>query len=154
MFGKTHMSPTERLKTLGLELPPLIAPSGSYLHAAKTGNLLFLAGKGVGKYRGKVGRQVTLLEAQEFARSTTLMLLAVIQQELGSLDRVVRFVKIVGFVNATEDFTDHPKVMNGCSDLLMEIFGEQGCHARTSVGVASTPDQIPIEIEAIVEFKE
>jgi enamine deaminase RidA (YjgF/YER057c/UK114 family) len=148
------MSPTEKLKSLGLSLPALISPAGNYAHATRSGNLLFLAGKGVGAFQGKVGREVTLEDAQEFAKTTTLMLLAVIQGEIGSIDKVARIVKITGFVNSASDFSDHPKVMDGCSDLLIAVFGKRGTHARTSIGVSSTPNQIPIEIEAVVEIQE
>lgn len=148
------MLPTEKLKSLGLTLPSLIPPSGSYAHAVRSGNLLFLAGKGVGNFRGKVGKDVSLNDAQSYAKTTTLMLLAVVQSEIGSIDNITRIVKVSGFVNATPEFSDHPKVMNGCSDLLVALFGERGVHARTSIGVASTPDQIPVEIEAIIEVKD
>ena len=147
-------SPTARLRELGLELPELPLPGGNYVHAVRTGGLLFLAGKGPGAIAGKVGRDFTVEEGYEAARRTGLTLLAAIANELGSLDRVTRIVKVVGFVNATPEFTDPPKVINGCSDLFVDVFGERGRHARTSVGVASLPNQIPVEIEAIVEFDE
>jgi enamine deaminase RidA (YjgF/YER057c/UK114 family) len=147
-------SPTARLRELGLELPELPLPGGNYVHAVRTGRLLFLAGKGPGAIAGKVGRDFTVEEGYEAARRTGLTLLAAIANELGSLDRVTRIVKVVGFVNATPEFTDPPKVINGCSDLFVDVFGERGRHARTSVGVASLPNQIPVEIEAIVEFDE
>jgi enamine deaminase RidA (YjgF/YER057c/UK114 family) len=145
-------SPTDRLRELGLELPALPSPGGNYVHAVRTGRLLFLAGKGPGDIAGKVGRDFSVEEGYEAARRTGLTLLAVIANELGSLDRVARVVKVVGFVNATPEFADPPKVINGCSDLFVDVFGERGRHARTSVGVASLPNQIPVEIEAIVEF--
>jgi len=147
------MSPTEKLKKLGLSLPALITTAGNYVHATRSGNLLFLAGKGVGEFQGKVGRDLTLADAQVFAKATTLMLLAVIQNEIGSIDNVAQIVKISGFVNSVPDFSDHLKVLDGCSDLLIAVFGKRGAHARTSIGVASTPNQIPIEIEAIVEIQ-
>jgi enamine deaminase RidA (YjgF/YER057c/UK114 family) len=148
------VKPTDNLERLGLALPTLIPPSGSYAHATRSGNLLFLSGKGVGAYTGKVGREVSLEQAREFARSTTLMLLAVIKEEIGSIDRVSRFLKITGFVNSAPDFSNHPGVMDACSEMLRDIFGEPGIHARTSIGVAATPGQIPLEIEAVVEFRE
>jgi enamine deaminase RidA (YjgF/YER057c/UK114 family) len=147
-------SPTARLKELGIELPALPAAAGNYVHAVRSGRLLFLAGKGVGPYTGKIGRDVTVEQAYEYARSTGLMLLSVIANELGSLNRVTRIVKVSGFVNAIPEFTEHPKVMDGCSDLFLSVFGERGRHARTSVGAGSTPRQIPLEIEAIVEFSD
>jgi enamine deaminase RidA (YjgF/YER057c/UK114 family) len=147
------MKPSENLSRLGYTLPDLISPSGSYAHATRTGNILFLAGKGVGAYTGKVGKEVSLQQAREFAISTTLMLLSVIEKELGSIDHVTQVLKVNGFINSAPDFSDHPKVMDACSDMLKEIFGNKGVHARTSIGVAATPDQIPLEIEAIVEFQ-
>lgn len=152
-FGdETKMKPSENLTRLGLALPVLIKPSGAYLHCTRSGNLLFLAGKGVGAYTGKVGREVSLDQAREFARTTTLMMLAVIQREVGTIDRVSRFLKINGFINSDPEFAQHPKVMDACSGLLEEIFGNNGLCARTSIGVAATPDQIPLEIDAIVEI--
>ena len=148
------MKPSENLSRLGYSLPDLIPPSGNYAHATRTGNILFLAGKGVGAYTGKVGKEVSLQQAREFAVSTTLMLLSVLNAELGTIDRVSRVLKVNGFINSAPDFSDHPKVMDACSDILKEIFGNKGIHARTSIGVAATPDQIPLEIEAIVEFEE
>ena len=146
------MIPSQNLARLGITLPPLIPPSGHYAHATRSGNWLFLAGKGVGQHRGKIGAEITLDQARDFARSTTLMLLAVIQAELGSLDRVSRILKLNGYLNAAPDFSDHPQVMDASSELLYDIFGEHGLAARTSIGVASTPDQIPLEIEAIIEI--
>lgn len=144
----------DRLRELDIVLPPVPPPAGNYVHAVRTGNLLFLAGKGTGAHRGKVGRDVNLDEAYAFARSTAITMLAVIEQELGSLDNVTRIVKVLGLVNAVPEFAEHPKVINGCSDLLIEVFGERGRHARSAVGAGSTPNQIPVEIEMIVEFSE
>ncbi len=144
----------DRLRELDIVLPPVPPPAGNYVHAVRTGNLLFLAGKGTGAHRGKVGRDVSLEDAYAYARTTGITLLAVIHQELGSLDRVTRIVKVLGFVNAVPEFAEHPKVINGCSDLLIEVFGECGRHARSAVGAGSTPNQIPVEIEMIVEFSE
>ena len=145
-------TPTIRLRELGLTLPAIPSTGGTYVHAVRTGQLLFLAGKGANsKLRGKVGREISLEQAYEYARETGLVLLAVMAQELGSLDRVSRVVKVFGAVNAVPEFEDHPKVVNGCSDLFVEIFGERGRHARTSVGMGSTPHQIPVEIDVVVE---
>ncbi|MDB6068490.1 MAG: hypothetical protein JWR26_4698 [Pedosphaera sp.] len=146
------ITPTARLVELGIELPALKAPAGNYVHAVRSGRLLFVAGKGNGPYTGKVGRDVTVEQAYEYARCTGLMLLSAIEQELGSLDKVTRIVKVLGLVNAVPEFSEHPKVINGCSDLFVEVFGERGKHARTAVGAGSTPNQIPLEIEVIVEF--
>ena len=142
----------DRLRALGIELPSLPPPAGNYLHAVSAGNLLFLAGKGVCTHIGKVGGEVSTEQGYAVARATGLVLLSVIHHELGSLDRVTRIVKVLGLVNAVPDFTDHPQVINGCSDLFVEVFGERGRHARTAIGAGSTPDQIPLEIEAVIEF--
>ena len=122
----------------------------------RTGNLLFLAGKGPRAGRrqapvGKVGRDITVEQAYQHARSAGLDLLAVMRAELGSLDKVKRVVKVLGMVNAVPEFTDQPKVINGCSDLFVEVFGERGRHARSAVGMGSLPMGIPVEIECIVE---
>ena len=140
-----------KLRDLGIELPALPRPAGNYVHAVRSGQLLFVAGKGVGPFNGKVGKDVTPDQAYQYARQTGIMLLSVIAHELGSLDHVSRVVKVFGVVNAVPEFTDHPEVINGCSDLFIEVFGERGRHARTSIGVNSTPDQIPVEIEVVVE---
>jgi enamine deaminase RidA (YjgF/YER057c/UK114 family) len=134
-------------------LPEVPATAGTYVHAARTGNLLYLAGKGV-HVSGKVGREFTKKQGYEFARQTGLILLAVLRDELGTLRRVKRVVKVLGMVNETADFGDHPFVINGCSDLFVEVFGEKGRHARSAVGMSSLPMGIPVEIEAIVEVSE
>jgi enamine deaminase RidA (YjgF/YER057c/UK114 family) len=150
------MGAERKLKELGLSLPPVSAPAANYVNAVQTGNLLFLAGKGPlavdGKRpSGKVGRDFTLEEGYQHARTTGLDLIAVMQAELGSLDRVKRIVKVLGMVNCTPDFTDPPKVINGASDLFVEVFGDRGRHARSAVGMNSLPMGIPVEIEMIVE---
>jgi len=147
-----------RLKELKIQLPPLPKPGGTYVHAVRTGNLLFLAGKGPQNPdgsvpKGKVGRDVSLEEANRHARSVGLVLLAVMKDALGSLDRVKRVVKVLGMVNAVPEFGDQPKVINGCSDLFVEVFGEKGQHARSAVGMGSLPNGITVEIEAIVEVE-
>ena len=144
---------SDRLAEIEVSLPPVPTPAGNYVHAVRTGNLLFLAGKGV-LVTGKVGVEFTKEQAYEFARETGLILLAVIKQELGTLRRVKRVVKVLGMVNATPDFGDQPFVINGCSDLFVEVFGEAGRHARSAVGMGSLPHGIPVEIEAIVEVTE
>jgi enamine deaminase RidA (YjgF/YER057c/UK114 family) len=151
------MSAEKRLKTLGLELGKVSAPVANYVNAVRTGNLLFLAGKGPradasGKRpSGKVGRDYTADEAYQHARTVGIDLLAVMRSELGSLDRVKRVVKLLGMVNAAPEFTDHPRVINGCSDLFVDVFGDAGRHARSAVGMGSLPMGIPVEIECIVE---
>jgi enamine deaminase RidA (YjgF/YER057c/UK114 family) len=151
------MRPDEKLKQLGLDLGTVSAPVANYVNAVRTGNLLFLAGKGprpdaTGKRpAGKVGREYTAEQAYRHARTVGMDLLAVMRQELGSLDKVKRVVKVLGMVNAVPEFTDHPKVINGCSDLFVEVLGEAGKHARSAVGMGSLPMGIPVEIECIVE---
>ena len=139
-------TPTDRLRELGIKLPEVPQPAGNYVHAVRAGHMLFLAGKGTGPFSGKVGRDLTVQQASEYARCTAIMLLAVIKRELGSLDRVTRIVQVRGFVNAVPEFSDHPKVMDGCSDLLTDVFGERGKHARTAIGAGSSPGQIPLQI--------
>ncbi|HEX7248819.1 MAG TPA: RidA family protein [Burkholderiales bacterium] len=152
------MSAEKRLRELGIELPPVTPPVANYVNAVRTGNLLFLAGKGGppgpdGKRpQGKLGREYTVEQGYQHARNTGLEILAVLRHELGSLDRVKRVVKVLGMVNAVPDFGDQPKVINGCSDLLVEVFGERGKHARSAVGMGSLPMGIPVEIECIVEI--
>lgn len=145
------MTIDERLNELGIELPPVPAPAGNYVHAVRTGNLLYLSGKGPGAVTGKVGGDVPVEEAYRYARETGLVLIAVMREALGSLDRVGRIVKVLGMVNAVPGFGQQPKVVNGCSDLFVEVFGEKGRHARSAVGMGSLPGGIPVEIEVIVE---
>jgi enamine deaminase RidA (YjgF/YER057c/UK114 family)/uncharacterized damage-inducible protein DinB len=140
----------EELKAIERSLPTLPDPAGTYAHAVRTGNYLYLAGKGV-HVRGKVGREFTREQGYAFARETGRILLAAIKKELGALERVRRVVKVLGMVNATPEFDDHPFVINGCSDLFVEVFGDAGRHARSAVGMSSLPHDIPVEIEAIVE---
>jgi enamine deaminase RidA (YjgF/YER057c/UK114 family) len=145
-----------RLTELGLELPSAPTPMGSYVTAARSGNLLFLSGHGPLRdgrvvYRGRVGRDLTLQQGQEAARLTGLNLLASTRSALGSLDRVRRVVKALGMVQCTEDFVDHPKVINGFSDLMVEVFGDAGRHARSAVGMSSLPLGIAVEIEMVLE---
>lgn len=145
-----------RLQELGITLPEVSSAMGTYAQAVRTGNLLYLSGKGPHNPdgtmpKGKVGDTFTLEEAYVHARSVGLMLLAVMKDTLGDLDRVKQVVKVLGMVNATPDFGDHPKVINGCSDLFVEVFGDAGRHARSAVGMGSLPAGIPVEIEVIVE---
>jgi enamine deaminase RidA (YjgF/YER057c/UK114 family) len=153
------MSAEQRLKELGIDLGSVSAPVANYVNAVRTGNLLFLAGKGPrpGKDgvrpKGKVGREFTAEQAYQHARSVGLDLIAVMRAELGSLDKVKRIVKVLGMVNAVPEFEDQPKVINGCSDLFVQVFGERGKHARSAVGMGSLPMGIPVEIECIVEVE-
>lgn len=152
-------SPEQRLAVLGLVLqdsPPAIA---NYVPAVRTGQLVFLAGqiardKDGRVIAGKVGRELSELQAAEAARACTLQLLAALKAEVGDLAKVKRVVRVGGFVNCTDDFTAQSRVINGCSDLLVAVFGEAGRHARAAVGVNSLPSGAPVEIEMIVELKE
>jgi enamine deaminase RidA (YjgF/YER057c/UK114 family) len=151
------MTPEEKLRELGHELPEVAAPAASYVGAVRTGNLLFLAGHGpVTEGRmasiGKLGRDLDIDEGKRGAELVALSMLATIKQELGDLDRVKRIVKLLVMVNSTPDFEDAPKVANGASDLLVAVFGqERGAHARSAVGMASLPFGISVEIEGIFE---
>jgi enamine deaminase RidA (YjgF/YER057c/UK114 family) len=153
------VSAEQRLKELEIDLGTVSSPIANYVNAVRTGNLLYLSGKGPrtgadGKRpKGKVGREYTVEQAYQHARTVGLDLLAVMRTELGSLDKVRRVVKLLGMVNAVPDFEDQPKVINGCSDLFVEVFGERGKHARSAVGMASLPMGIPVEIECIVEVE-
>jgi enamine deaminase RidA (YjgF/YER057c/UK114 family) len=152
------MKTDQRLKELGIELAPAIGPLANYVNAVRTGSLLYLAGKGPGlpgqpMPSGKVGRDFTIEQGYEYARQTGLSLIAVMKAELGDLDRVSRIVKVLGMVNATPEFGHQPEVINGCSDLFVEVFGERGKHARSAVGLGSLPRGIPVEIEVIVEVE-
>jgi enamine deaminase RidA (YjgF/YER057c/UK114 family) len=145
------MSAEQRVRELKLELRAPSAPVANYVNAVRTGNLLFLSGKGPRGARGKVGREFTVEQAYQLAREVGLDLVAVMRAELGSLDKVRRVVKVLGMVNAGPEFGEQPKVINGCSDLLVEVFGDKGRHARSAVGMGSLPGGIPVEIECIVE---
>jgi enamine deaminase RidA (YjgF/YER057c/UK114 family) len=153
------VSAEKKLKELGVDLGTVSQPVANYVNAVRTGNLLFLAGKGPRADKsgtrpsGKVGREYSAEQAYQHARSVGLDLLAVMRAELGSLDKVKRVVKVLGMVNAVPEFQDHPKVINGCSDLFVEVLGERGKHARSAVGMGSLPMGIPVEIECIVEVE-
>jgi enamine deaminase RidA (YjgF/YER057c/UK114 family) len=147
-----------RLAELGLELPPVATPAGAYVPAIISGNLVFTAGQiplieGKLMATGKVGAEVDADFAKQIAARCALNGLAAVKSVLGDLDRVVRVVKVVGFVASTPDFTGQPGVVNGASELLGEVFGDAGIHARSAVGVAVLPLDAPVEVELIVEFK-
>jgi enamine deaminase RidA (YjgF/YER057c/UK114 family) len=151
------MTASERLVELGITLPQVATPAGSYLPSARTGNLLFTAGQlpfkdGRLPATGKVGAEVTPEDAKEYARLAGLNVLAAIDAAVG-VDAVERVVKIVGFVASAEGFTGQPGVINGVSDLMAEVFGESGRHARSAVGVAELPLGSPVEVEAIVQVR-
>jgi enamine deaminase RidA (YjgF/YER057c/UK114 family) len=152
------MSAEARLKELGLTLPKVPAPVANYLAYRVAGNLLFLAGQGP-RYpsgnlmTGKVGAEVSVEEAYKRARIVGLQLLSATREALGSLDRVDTVVKMLCMVNAIPEFKDHPKVANGMSDLFVEVFGENGKHGRSAVGMGSLPGQISVEIEGVLSIK-
>jgi enamine deaminase RidA (YjgF/YER057c/UK114 family) len=146
--------PEQRLKELGLVLPEPAKPVANYVRAVRTGNLVFLAGHGecANAQTGKAGSGVTIEQAYASARRVGLCLLSSLKQEIGDLRKVRRIVKVLGMVNAAPDFADQPKVVNGFSDLMVEVFGEQrGKHARSAVGMGSLPGNITVEIEMVVE---
>lgn len=150
------MSVENRLAELGLTLPPAAAPAGAYVPVVQSGSLMFTAGQipvagGKVQFAGKLGENVSVEEGQQAARLCVLNGLAALQAELGSLDRIRRIVKVVGFVASAPDFTAQPQVMNGASELLADIFGPAGAHARSAVGVAALPLGVPVEVELIVE---
>ena len=153
------MSAEQTLKDKGLQLPDVPGPAGNYVHAVRTGNLLYLAGKGPfdpdggPAPTGKVGGDVSTEDAYKHARSVGLTLIAVMKQELGDLDKVKQIVKVLGMVNGVPEFGEQPKVINGCSDLFVEVFGDKGRHARSAVGMGSLPNGITVEIEVIVEVE-
>lgn len=147
----------ETLASLGIKLPVPPAPAGSYVAVVVTGNLAFVAGQipiegGQVKFRGKIGRDLTIEAGQQAARLCTINALAQLKSALGSLDRIKRFVKITGFVNCDPPFTDQPKVINCASDLLVQVFKDNGKHARAAVGVSSLPLDSAVEIEFIAEI--
>lgn len=150
------MSAQQRLQELGIEVPAPMTPAGLYRSAVRVGELLFLSGAGPvlpegGFVRGKVGDTVSFEEGKEAARLVGLQLLASMQAELGSLDRVARVVKLLGMVNCAPGFNNTPGVIDGCSQLFIDVFGENGRGARSAVGMAELPFDISVEIEAIVE---
>ena len=150
------MHPEEKLRGLGIELPTPFPPTARYVPAVQVGNLLFVSGHGPVKdgkvqFIGKLGREFTVEQGQEAARLTAINFLASVKNVIGDLGKVRRVVKLLGMVNCTEDFTQTPLVMNGCSELLVELWGEQGVHARSAVGMQSLPNGMAIEIESIFE---
>jgi enamine deaminase RidA (YjgF/YER057c/UK114 family) len=154
-------TPSARLKALGITLPPAAAPVAVYVPAVRVGNLLFISGSGPAnrpdgtRPAGKVGSDLTLAQGKEAARLTGLNILTSVQGAMGSLDKVVRVVKVLGMVNVAPGFIEMPQVINGFSELMVEVFGKQaGTGARSAVGMASLPQNIPVEIEAIFEVRD
>ena len=150
------MSAEQRLRDLGIALPAGSAPAANYANAVRTGNLLFIAGKAPlpenGKLpKGRLGREFSVEDGYRFARSAAVDLIAVMRAELGSLDKVARVVEVQGFLNAMPEFEDHAKVLNGCSDLLVEVFQAKGVHARSVLGASSLRGGLPVILKAVVE---
>jgi enamine deaminase RidA (YjgF/YER057c/UK114 family) len=148
----------KKLEELGIDLPDASSPVANYVNAVRVGNLLFLSGKGPnlpdGSYvTGKVGEDLSIEEGKEAAKLVGIAQLAVLKSELGDLNKVKRIVKVLGMVNCGPDFTQQPQVINGFSDLMVEVFGEKGKHARSAVGMNALPMNIAVEIEVIVEIE-
>lgn len=148
----------KKVEELGIKLAPPATPTANYVKAVRTGNLLYLSGHGPSRsdgtsITGKVGQDMTIEEGYDAARQAGIALLSTMKAELGSLNKVKRVVKVLGMVNCTSDFKDQSKVINGCSDLLVEVFGDNGKHARSAVGMNALPGNIAVEIEIIVELK-
>jgi enamine deaminase RidA (YjgF/YER057c/UK114 family) len=156
-LAQSGVSAEARLKELNIALPPDSAPAANFVNAVRTGNLLFLAGNTPGAQwplKGKVGKDLTVEQGYQSARQAGLIMLGKVRTALGSLDRVKRIVKVLGMVNSAEGFSDQPKVVNGFSDLMVEVFGETiGKHARSAVGMAGLPGNAPVEVEMIVEIE-
>ena len=150
------MTPEQRLRELGIDLPPGSSPAGNYAATARTGSLLFVSGKAPlavdgHKPRGRLGREYTADDGYRLARSACLDLLATVRAALGSLDHVVQFVELHGSLNTTADFEDHARVLDGASELLVQVFGAAGLHARSVIGVATLRGGVPLTVKAIVE---
>ena len=151
-------TPEENLKSLKIQLPSASAPVASYVNAVRTGNLIFLAGKGPrkenGEYiTGKLGDSLNIQQGYEAARLTGINQLAVLKEMLGDLSKVKRIVKVNGYVNSTSNFYNQPQVINGYSDLMIQVFGDKGKHARTAIGVNTLPMNIAVEVEMVVEVQ-
>jgi len=147
-----------KLAEMGLDLPAMSDPVGNYVKGVVVGDMLYLSGAGPHRpgqqtWRGKLGREFTIEQGYESATHVCLQLIAAAKHILGDLGRIKRVVKVLGFVNCTEDFTDHPKVINGCSDMLVKLMGDAGRHARSAVGMQQLPGGIPVEIEMIVQVE-
>lgn len=157
LFSQDY-DPEQKLKELGIELKEPSSPIANYVNVVRTGNLLFLSGKGPlkndGNYiTGKLGKEITIEQGYEAAKIVGINQLSVLKKELGDLRRVKRIVKVLGMVQCTPEFTDQPKVINGFSDLMVAVFGVKGKHARSAVGMVSLPSNIAVEIELIVEVE-
>jgi enamine deaminase RidA (YjgF/YER057c/UK114 family) len=151
LFFANAQTPEEKINQLGLEIPEVSLPIANYVKWKQVGNLLYLSGSGP-KMLGKVGADLTTEQGYQAARETGLGIIAVLRTATGDLSRVKQFVKVLGMVNCTPEFTAQPAVINGFSDLMVEVFGEKGKHARSAVGVGSLPNNMAVEIEVIVEL--
>ena len=151
------MTPEENLASLGITLPPVATPIANYVPSVRTGNLLFVSGNGpsddLPNRTGKLGADLTVEQGYAVARDVGIKLIASIQDAVGDLSRVKRIVKLLGMVNSTPDFGDQPAVINGCSDLIVAVFGDAGKHARSAVGMGALPGDIAVEIELIAEVE-
>ena len=155
-LAQSPPSAEARLKELSIALPQVLPPVANYVDSVRVGNLLFLAGNTAApdwKYKGKVGKDLSVQEGYDTARQVGLIMLAKVRAALGSLDRVKRVVKVLGMVNSADGFGDQPKVVNGFSDLMVDVFGEAGKHARSAVGMAGLPFNNAVEVEMIVEVE-
>ncbi len=153
------MSIQDKLASMGLSLPAATRPLGSYVPAVRSGNLVFTSGQGPMRdgqpdLLGRVGQDLTVEQGQEVARRCAMNCLAAVASVTGDLDRVVKIVRVTGYVNSAADFTDQPAVLNGASDFLVELFGEAGKHSRAAVGVYQLPMGIPVEVDLIAEMRE
>ncbi|NLY53306.1 MAG: RidA family protein [Firmicutes bacterium] len=144
----------QRLQELGIELPEVPNSLGNYIPANRSGNLVYTSGQGSRNILGKVGGELSIEDGYAAAREATLRCLACLKAELGSLDRVEKVFKVLGFIASAPGFTDQPTVLNGCSDLLIEVFGEKGRHARSAIGVSELPEGIAVEVEILVQVKD
>jgi enamine deaminase RidA (YjgF/YER057c/UK114 family) len=149
------MKVEQRLQELGIELPAPVQPVATYVRWVQTGNLLFVSGTGPSDSspRGKLGSDLTIEQGQAAAREVGLQIIATVKDAVGDLDRVKRVVKVLGMVNSAPEFADQPKVINGCSDLFVDVFGDAGRHTRSAVGFVALPGQIAVEIEATFEVE-
>ena len=145
----------KRLQELGIELPQPATPVATYVRYVQTGNLLYISGTGPSKDQpnGKLGTDLRVEQGYAVARNVGIAMISTMKEALGDLDRVKRVIKLLAMVNSAPDFTEQPKVINGCSDLLVEVFGDKGRHARSAVGMGALPGNIAVEIECIVEVE-
>lgn len=143
----------QHLQALGIKLPELPNSLGNYLPSNRVGNLVYTSGQGSRDILGKVGGDLSIEDGYAAAREATLRCLACLQAELGTLDKVEKIFKVLGFIASAPGFTEQPAVLNGCSDLLVEVFGERGRHARSAIGAAELPEGIAVEVEILVQVE-